>query len=339
VDFTDYAFNATGGTAPRTMPNRLADTINVKDFGALGNDTGDDAPAIQAAFNAAFGSSGSPHGSAGATSNRPVFIPNGTYRLNSALTLTRVVGGHIYGAGTGATILKQMTGGAVLEINGAANLVFENFNLIGGGSNGPMINLDWNGAPGGDGLHDNIFRGLLFANFSVGIVIANSNNAGHNNLFEMCTFNGGTVTGLEARGPNAINNTAIMGGAGGCAQGYWSSGGSIHCYENSNSRNVWDVRVDSGHPVVVIGGRGESDLANLGFLKCTSGLVTVRGYYQAGIHASAFWANITGGKVSFDACGSGNVITGNAGTLYLRGNSLGSASLLTGYSGTVAQNI
>ena len=49
--------------------------------------------AFQAAFDAAFGSSASPHGSANATSNRPVFIPNGNYKLNSTLNLTRDVAG------------------------------------------------------------------------------------------------------------------------------------------------------------------------------------------------------------------------------------------------------
>jgi hypothetical protein len=35
--FTTFAFAATGAPTPRTMPDRLAEVINVKDFGAIGN--------------------------------------------------------------------------------------------------------------------------------------------------------------------------------------------------------------------------------------------------------------------------------------------------------------
>src|SRR5688500_3359512 len=49
--FSNYAFPATGTTAARTMPDRLADIKNVKDFGAAGNGSRDDTAAIQAAVN------------------------------------------------------------------------------------------------------------------------------------------------------------------------------------------------------------------------------------------------------------------------------------------------
>ena len=40
--FTSFPFPATGAPTPRTMPDRLADVKNVKDFGAVGNGTTDD---------------------------------------------------------------------------------------------------------------------------------------------------------------------------------------------------------------------------------------------------------------------------------------------------------
>jgi hypothetical protein len=68
--FSSFAFRATGAPTVRTMPDRLGDVKNVKDFGAPGDGTGDDAPAIQAAVNA------------GGT----VFIPPGNYNIGSSIT-------------------------------------------------------------------------------------------------------------------------------------------------------------------------------------------------------------------------------------------------------------
>src|ERR1700730_695590 len=60
--FTSFGFpvnSANGATATRTMPQRLWDVFNVKDFGALGNYDPtrgiltDDTAAIQAALNVA----------------------------------------------------------------------------------------------------------------------------------------------------------------------------------------------------------------------------------------------------------------------------------------------
>jgi len=59
---------ATGSNTPRTLANRFADVVNVKDFGATGNGITDDTTAIQAAVTYAV--------SIGATT---VYFPNGNY--------------------------------------------------------------------------------------------------------------------------------------------------------------------------------------------------------------------------------------------------------------------
>jgi polygalacturonase len=54
--FTNFSFAATGAPAgvKRTLPDRLAEIINVKDWGALGNNSNDDSGPIQNAVNQAM---------------------------------------------------------------------------------------------------------------------------------------------------------------------------------------------------------------------------------------------------------------------------------------------
>jgi len=61
---------ATGSTTARSLANRAADVVNVKDFGAVGDGVTDDTAAIQAAANSV---------AAGGL----VFVPNGTYKLST----------------------------------------------------------------------------------------------------------------------------------------------------------------------------------------------------------------------------------------------------------------
>ena len=59
------------GAVARTVAGRLAEMVSVKDFGAKGDNATDDAPAIQAAIDSA----------------RPLWVPSGTYRLQSSLKI------------------------------------------------------------------------------------------------------------------------------------------------------------------------------------------------------------------------------------------------------------
>ena len=77
--FSAFQFPATGTATGRTMPDRLAEIKNVKDYGAVGNGTADDTAAIQAAVN----NVSAPFSSA----NRgTIFFPAGTYRITSPVT-------------------------------------------------------------------------------------------------------------------------------------------------------------------------------------------------------------------------------------------------------------
>lgn len=65
------AVTAEGSTTARSLALRLSEVINVKDYGAVGDDSTDDTAALQAAFNAA------------AASGADVFFPTGVYRISA----------------------------------------------------------------------------------------------------------------------------------------------------------------------------------------------------------------------------------------------------------------
>jgi hypothetical protein len=99
---------ATGSTTARSLPDRFADVVNVKDFGAVGNGVADDTAAIQAAIDVQKG---------------PVFLPNGIYIVSSEIVIkdgTGLIGenpfwkrrtGYVY-TGDKNTVIKYIgTGG------------------------------------------------------------------------------------------------------------------------------------------------------------------------------------------------------------------------------------
>ena len=67
---------ATGSITARTLGNRAADIVNVKDFGAVGDGVADDTAAIQAAINAA-----------GIAGGGEVYFDRGTYKVTSTLAV------------------------------------------------------------------------------------------------------------------------------------------------------------------------------------------------------------------------------------------------------------
>ena len=105
---------ATGSTTARSLVNRFADVVNVKDFGAVGNGVADDT----AAFSNAI-----------AASNF-IVVPSGTYRLTSTITLNKSGHSLIGIGGKNTTILSidHTTGpGVTLAQN---QCVMENLTII-----------------------------------------------------------------------------------------------------------------------------------------------------------------------------------------------------------------
>src|ERR1043166_9138989 len=79
--FTTWAFKATGGSTARTLPDRLAQIHNVRDFGATGNGVTDDLTAILAALN--WQTSTFYRGT--------VYFPPGTYYVSAPIDFSAIL--------------------------------------------------------------------------------------------------------------------------------------------------------------------------------------------------------------------------------------------------------
>jgi hypothetical protein len=111
------------GSVSRTIQNKLQESVSVKDFGAIGDDTTDDTVAIQAAVNAcSIGGS--------------VYFPAGKYKITSAITINKPI--MIFGVGPGSFInnlgsyIRQATtsANAFTLVATLANYSFSQYGIV-----------------------------------------------------------------------------------------------------------------------------------------------------------------------------------------------------------------
>jgi len=134
---------ATGSTTARSIADRLADAVNVKDYGAVGDGATDDTAAIQAALDAAIGS--------------VVIVPAGTFIISDELFIPSNV--TIDGAGT----LKLIDNcpslpTALLHANGKTGFRIRNITIDANRDN----NVD-QGTPDANGNQPANWQGTLLA--------------------------------------------------------------------------------------------------------------------------------------------------------------------------------
>jgi hypothetical protein len=79
VGLNSSSVTATGSTTARTLANRFADVVNVKDFGAVGDGVANDTAAFQAAIN-----------SFPINAKGTIIIPSGTYNISGTINYNSI---------------------------------------------------------------------------------------------------------------------------------------------------------------------------------------------------------------------------------------------------------
>lgn len=327
------------------LPNRAGavDIINVKasPYGAVGNGSTDDTAAIQAAVDAAFGTSGAPHGTT-ATSNKPLYFPPGSYLISSAITFTQVKGALIFGAGQFTSSIHS-TGSKCFVTDGMEGCCFENMQLsVVNGAGNVCVELDWGGS-GSVLLKGNTFTNCNFSGGDYAVRIGLSGNGGTNNKFDSC-FIPNSGVGIAAWSASATGNICVGTGVTSCTTaGLWAKDGQFSTFINGSlAGNTIDILMDSAGPIIISGTRTESTT----FCQFTSAssLAVLEGCTVSS--AVSYFCN-TKGKAIIDCCGIYNgfstlALTSSAtynGSVYMRGNPPLPAGFLTGFAGTLAQSL
>lgn len=183
--------------------NGVTDWVNVKTYGATGDGTTDDTEAIQNAIDAVASGGG------------VVYLPEGTYKLSSALTVNSDL--HLRGAGDACTILVQ----SATDENGltgvdVSRLAVTNLKLLGPAS-GTGIGISLSRSTN-DAITYSTFADLYVASFGGdGINISNPIVSTFSRV--ICETNGG----------HGFNLHGVEGGAAG------TSCSLMSCYANGNT--------------------------------------------------------------------------------------------------------
>lgn len=179
-------------------------------YGAAGDGTTDDTAAIQAAIDAITAAGGG-----------LIYLPPGTYKLTSALTLTEVRDIAILGAGRYSTIIRQVTANTpAVQCNGLWYSRFEGirFETTAAQSGNAVFELDGNYdlthtlSVQANTFKDCVFAGGNLADYCFAMVRQGTGSGqGSENLFLNCHFEGAVVACYFQAGLNALNNTFIGG--------------------------------------------------------------------------------------------------------------------------------
>lgn len=117
TDISASTIISTGSTTTRLLTDRFADTVNVKDFGAVGDGVTDDTSAIQAFFQYLADNGGNG------------YLDKGTYKITSGIVLSNPSSGfRLSGTGDESCLqLRSTSSQTALSIVAPSDTIMENF--------------------------------------------------------------------------------------------------------------------------------------------------------------------------------------------------------------------
>jgi len=194
-------------TSSATVPSLPADEFNgpfaswadlKANYGAVGNGMADDTSALQSALND-LGKSG--HAAV-------LYIPAGTYRITSTVTLQSQQYVSIIGADPNTTTLKWggATGGVLLHIDGVAYSRFDRLTFAGSGTAGVLVDQSLTGYSQGQYFDSgNEYADDVFQDATYGIRGGNNDLGAAESSVLRCQFLRHTGAGIILKNFNALD--------------------------------------------------------------------------------------------------------------------------------------
>ena len=185
---------ATGSTTARSLANRFADTVNVKDFGAVGDGVADDT----AAFTSAL------------ASENVVHVPIGVYRITSSLSFQN---SDLVGEGWGSVIEGDIVAAANPLIKAGRSVFINNVSVryktsrvTGSETQGQRVLIATYGGPNDYALQ----RGSEIRNVFFGAcgtaIYSPTNYAAFSVTLDTLEIDGYTFRGIDFNAPNRTGN-------------------------------------------------------------------------------------------------------------------------------------
>ena len=212
TDLSESTVVAAGSTEARKLTDRFADTVNVIDFGAVGDGVTDDTVAVQAAIDA--------------VDDGQLFFPAGTYLLNSDIVFDNK------NAASQSRLYVEATGAV---FTGAGNIIIDR-----------TKKLEFNGANLGDGVLE--LRAVwwsTFTNMTVSQVVFGDGtstgfDASYWTRFENCLMQNVTIDSAATAGVNDItfSSCSFRGNAG---QGFSSTFDYAFDFDANQDQQSWSA--------------------------------------------------------------------------------------------------
>ena len=198
---------AAGSSASRTLKDRFADTVNVKDFGAVGDGVTDDTAAIQAAIDA--------------NQNKAIYFPAGQYKLTSQIKIKRSWTSLVADA-TGVAALNFASNTEASAILVRSDLAPTNPSIFGVNILNIRLTKTIQNTTNGAGIEFDRADGIRFINSEVaGFATALKVLGGRNNYFSdlrLAAYNAYGFDGIKATSIVEIASSTFSGGYTGFTQ-------------------------------------------------------------------------------------------------------------------------